>query len=55
VYEDFFLNTAQYESKLETKKFFNNTKEFYDMKNPNTKSWFDYSRLNRYFIFQKLA
>lgn len=55
VYEDFFLNTAKYESKLETKKFFNNTKEFYDMKNPNTKSWFEFAKLNRYFIFQKLA
>ncbi len=53
IYQDFFENTANYESKLETRKFFNDVKEFYNMNNSNNKNWFEYSKLHRYFIFQK--
>ena len=53
VYQDFFTNTAQYESKLETRKFFNDVKQFYNLEDDTTKNWFEYSRLNRYYIFQK--
>lgn len=53
VYQDFFNNTAQYESKQETRKFFNDVKEFYNSEDETTKNWFEYSRLNRYYIFQK--
>jgi hypothetical protein len=54
VYYDFFQNTAQYESKAETKKYFNDVKQFYDLKDELNKDWFEYSKLNRYYIFQKL-
>ena len=54
VYQDFFQNTAQYESKMETRKFFNDVKEFYNQKDETTKDWFEYSKMNRYYIFQKL-
>ena len=53
VYQDFFQNTAQYESKSETRKFFNDVKEFYNLKDETTRNWFEYSKLNRYYIFQK--
>jgi hypothetical protein len=53
VYQDFFKNTANYESKEETRKFFNDVGEFYDQNNELNKSWFEYSKLNRYYIFQK--
>lgn len=54
VYEDFFVRTAKYESKEETRKFFNDVKEFYNFNDEVTKNWFEYSKLNRYYIFQKL-
>ena len=54
VYEEFFEKTANYESKLETRKFFNDVKMFYDKKDEITKDWYEYSRLNRYYIFQKI-
>jgi hypothetical protein len=54
VYEDFFTTTAQFESKQETRTFFNNVKEFYNFQDDITKKMFEYSKLNRYFIFQKL-
>jgi SAM-dependent methyltransferase len=53
VYEDFFKNTAQYESKSETRKFFNDVKQFYNLNDDITNKWFQYSKLNRYYIFQK--
>ena len=53
VYQDFFNNTAHYESKQETRKFFNDVKQFYNLEDETTKNWFEYSRLNRYYIFQK--
>ena len=53
VYQDFFQNTANYESKIETRKFFNDVKEFYNFNNAINKNWFEYSKLHRYFIFQK--
>ena len=53
IYKDFFETTAQYEEKEETKKYFMNTKKFYNMEDENNKNWFDFSRLNRYYIFQK--
>ena len=54
VYQDFFENTANFESKLETRKFFNDVKQFYNFNDETTKNWFEYSRMNRYYIFQKL-
>ena len=54
VYEDFFTHTANFESKLETRKFFNDVKEFYNKKDEITRDWFEYSKLNRYYIFQKI-
>lgn len=54
VYEDFFKNTANFESKAETRKFFNDVKTFYNTDDENTRKWFEYSKMNRYFIFQKL-
>ena len=54
VYEDFFVRTANYESKEQTKKFFNDVKEFYNLDNELTKNLFEFSRLHRYYIFQKL-
>jgi len=51
VYEDFFLNTANYESKIETKKFFLNVKEFYNQKDVLNSNFFEFSKLNRYYIF----
>lgn len=54
VYEQFFKTTAQFESKLETRKFFADTKQFYNSDDVLAKGWFEYSKLNRYYIFQKL-
>ena len=54
VYEDFFQNTANFESKLDTRKFFNDVKLFYDKNDEISKDWFEYSKLNRYYIFQKI-
>jgi hypothetical protein len=53
VYQDFFNNTANFESKPETRKFFNDVKRFYNQDDELNRSWFEYSRLNRYYIFQK--
>jgi SAM-dependent methyltransferase len=53
VYEDFFKNTAHYESKSETRKFFNDVKQFYNLNDDITNKWFQYSKLNRLYIFQK--
>ena len=53
VYEEFFSKTAKYESKLETRKFFEDVKQFYNQNDPTTRNWFEYSKLNRYYIFQK--
>jgi hypothetical protein len=53
VYQDFFENTSKYESKAETRKFFEGVKEFYNTKDEITRNWFEYSKLNRYYIFQK--
>lgn len=53
VYEDFFKNTANYESKSETRKFFNDVKQFYNLNDDITNKWFQYSKLNRLYIFQK--
>jgi hypothetical protein len=53
IYKDFFENTAQFESKLETRKFFNDVKQFYNLNDEISKKWFEYSKLNRYYIFQK--
>jgi SAM-dependent methyltransferase len=55
VYKDFFEHTAHSESKAETKKFFNDVKQFYNQEDPSTKDWFTYSSLNRYYIFQKIV
>jgi len=53
VYQDFFNKTAKYESKQETRKFFDSVKKFYNLEDELTNKWFEYSRLNRYYIFQK--
>ena len=53
IYRDFFETTAEFEEKQETKRYFMKTKKFYDMSDPNNKNWFDLSRLNRYYVFQK--
>jgi SAM-dependent methyltransferase len=52
-FEDFFKNTAHYESKSETRKFFNDVKQFYNLNDDITNKWFQYSKLNRLYIFQK--
>jgi hypothetical protein len=54
VYEDFFNSTAKYESKQETRKFFNDVKKFYDKTDDLVNDWFEYSKLHRYYVFQKL-
>jgi len=54
VYQDFFNNTSQFESKIETRKFFNDVKQFYNQNDELNKNWFEFSKLNRYYIFQKL-
>lgn len=53
IYKDFFETTAEYEENLKTKNFFMQTKKFYNMNDENNRNWFDFSRLNRYYIFQK--
>ena len=54
VYEDFFNSTARYESKQETRKFFNDVKKFYDKSDKLVNDWFEYSKMHRYYVFQKL-
>lgn len=54
VYEDFFNNAAKYESKQETRKFFSDVIKFYDKSDKLVNDWFEYSKLHRYYVFQKL-
>lgn len=55
LYEDFFKNIAIYESKLETRKFFIDVKSYYNINNSETMHWLEYTKLNRYYIFQKIS
>lgn len=50
--EDFIKNVSNFESDNIKKKNLNEIKEFYLLNNQN-KDWFDYLKLNRYYIFQK--
>ena len=52
VYKDFFDNTCQVENVTATREYFFKAKEFYNNTDDN-KNWFNFSRLNRYYIFQK--
>lgn len=53
-YQHFFEFGAPYESKKETREFFKNVGKFYNHNNQNNKDWYDFYKLNRYYIFQKL-
>lgn len=52
VYRNFFENICQTESVQATKEYFFKAREFYKNTEDN-KNWFQFSRLNRYYIFQK--
>jgi SAM-dependent methyltransferase len=54
LYNDFFLNSAEFESKAETRKYFNDVKQYYNTENNDVKCWLEYTKLHRYYIFQKL-
>ena len=51
-YNEFFNSAAETESVNDTKNYFLKVKKFYD-KTDDNKNWFNFSRLNRYYIFQK--
>ena len=51
-YNEFFNSAAETESVTDTKNYFLKVKKFYD-KTDDNKNWFNFSRLNRYYIFQK--
>lgn len=53
VYENFFKYTANFESNLKTRKWFNDSKGIYN-DDELTKKWFAYSKIHRYYIFQKM-
>ena len=53
-YRYFFDNVAQYEAVEKTKNYFMKTKEFYNFDNEINKSSFELTKLNRFFVFQKL-
>ena len=52
IYKDFFLNYSKFESKIETRTFFDSVGTFYN-DDILTKDWFEYSKLHRYYIFRK--
>jgi SAM-dependent methyltransferase len=54
LYNEFFVSTADYESKAETKKFFGEIRDFFEFKDEMSKKWYEYTKLNRYYILQKL-
>ncbi len=52
IYKHFFDTGVETESVNETRNYFLKVKKFYD-KTEDNKNWFNFSRLNRYYIFQK--
>ncbi|AXN91099.1 putative mRNA capping enzyme [Namao virus] len=54
IYKPFFQAATVYESKPETKKYFNRLKKYYDVSNNEVnQNWLEYTFINRYYIFQK--
>jgi SAM-dependent methyltransferase len=54
LYRNFFDNVAPYEAVSKTKEYFMKAKEFYNFDNEMNRSSFELTKLNRYFIFQKM-
>lgn len=52
-YRDFLENTAKFEEKPTTRKFFMKAKEFYNMKNEVNVASLKLSKLYRYYVFKK--
>lgn len=53
-YRNFFDNVAQFEAVQKTNDYLMKTKEFYNFDNEINKVSFELTKLNRYYIFQKL-
>lgn len=51
---DYFLNTIKSESNERTKDFLSDVAKFWDMEDEVNRASFDVTKLNRYYIFQKL-
>ena len=54
MYRYFFENIADYEANEKTNSYFMKIKEFYNFDNDVNKNSFELTKLNRYFIFQKI-
>jgi hypothetical protein len=50
----FFDNAAKYEENKQNKQWYMKVKEYYNHDDPMNKSCFTYTKLNRYYVFQKL-
>lgn len=55
IHEEFFKNYADYESKDDTRKFLLSPLPFYDLKNEDNRASFQFSRLNRLYIFKRVG
>ena len=50
----FFDEVAEYEANNKTRNYFMKAKDFYDHTNEVNKNSFEFSRIHRYYVFQKI-
>lgn len=50
----FFEDVAPYEENEETRGFFKKIAKFFDQSDDSNRKWFEYSRLNRFYVFKKV-
>ena len=52
-HKNFFDNSAKYEENVQNRSWYMKVKEYYNLDDPINKACFTYTKLNRYYIFQK--
>jgi hypothetical protein len=53
IFEKFFKETAIHEEELRTRKYFEETSQYYDLKDEVNKASFELTRLSKVYVFQK--
>jgi SAM-dependent methyltransferase len=53
IFEKFFKETAIYEEELRTRKYFEETSQYYDLKDEVNRASFELTRLSKVYVFQK--
>lgn len=54
LHKPYFLDAASKEDDPETLKFLSRTKKFIEQSDPLDRKWFEFSRLSRFYVFQKM-